>query len=305
MAILTPQLAGFLLDLRGSLRSARAFVRRSARAGLSIAPALTEIALVVALGIVVARGGWDLFLPVPLPDADAVTAHAGNAAGAATPRSGFDITSIDPFSRVPGNSRQSTAAAPETTLNLKLYGVRAKTAAGEGSAIIRLPDGKQRVFLVGEQIINGVRLRAVAGDHVTIERAGVSEALYLGDGPRTAVAAPASGVAPNTSSQSPAATADGTTAFVSSLLDQVELKPRRQGNRINGFYLMDRDGSGRVAALGLQPGDVILSVNGVDLVAFERVTELAGELRGARRLTLDIERDGTRQRIERDLGNLP
>ena len=68
--------------------------------------------------------------------------------------------------------------------------MREDRATGRGSAIIALPDGTQSSYGVGEEIMPGVTLTAVAADGVTISRNGVMEQLFL-DQSQPAPGAPA------------------------------------------------------------------------------------------------------------------
>src|SRR4029453_15388546 len=103
------------------------------------------------------------------------------------------LREFDPFFRLSG------AAAPAivTSLNLKLYGVTEGRAPGRGSAIIALPDGTQRSFAVGEDIMPGVALAEVGFDNVTIVRAGRREQIFLdqSEPAQDAAGAPAPGQA--------------------------------------------------------------------------------------------------------------
>lgn len=96
------------------------------------------------------------------------------------------LASFDPFFRLQGGG----GPAVVTALNLKLYGISQDRATGRGSAIVGLPDGTQRSFAVGEEIMPGVTLAEVAFDNVTIRRGGVAEQLFL-DQSTPAAAAPA------------------------------------------------------------------------------------------------------------------
>ena len=87
------------------------------------------------------------------------------------------LGSFDPFFRL------SPATGPTviTPLDLQLFGIRQDHASGRGSAIIANPDGQQRSFTVGEEIVPGAKLAGVEIDHVTISRNGTLEQLYMGD----------------------------------------------------------------------------------------------------------------------------
>ncbi len=180
---------------------------------------------------------------------------------------------------------QRIAAAVETALDLQLFGVRAGADSEQGSAIIRLPDGNQRSFMVGEELIDGVRLLHVLPDRVVIAHRGARESLAFADAKRkravTAVAAPAS-----TAAVDPA-----------SLFQQIETRPRRIDGKLNGFLLYPKGNGATFRRLGLEAGDVLLAINDRPLGSFEALQEMPQRLAGLRRLRLTIERQGQNQTL--------
>lgn len=151
-----------------------------------------EILLLVVLAVQLARVVWTVATPVgPLgrwrPEQPAQMTAAARAALFAR---------FDPFFRA------GTGAGPVavTSLSLKLFGVRMNEASGQGSAIIAGPDGIQSSVGVGDEIVAGVKLKAVAIDHVVIDRGGTDETLYLDQSQAAPVAvpgaAPSAGAAP-------------------------------------------------------------------------------------------------------------
>jgi general secretion pathway protein C len=95
---------------------------------------------------------------------------------------------FDPFSR----AQAVTGSATITALPIKLHGTRLDAATGRGFAIIATPDGLQSSFAVGEVIMPGAKLIAVARDEVTIDRGGAKERLFLDQ----SVVAPPPGIGP-------------------------------------------------------------------------------------------------------------
>ncbi len=82
---------------------------------------------------------------------------------------------FDPFFRAAAGSGTSAV----TGLPLKLFGVRLDVATGRNSAIIATPDGVQSSIGLGEEVMPGVKLKAVLADHVVLDRAGAEEQLFL------------------------------------------------------------------------------------------------------------------------------
>jgi general secretion pathway protein C len=144
-----------------------------------------ELGLLSLLAIQCARLVWTAVTPVgPVGDW-----RAAGMVRPSTPSSAAILSSFDPFFRL---SAGSSAPVLVTSLNLKLFGVRQDQASGRGSAIISTPDGQQRSFAVGDEIVPGVTLTAVGFDNVTISRGGTAEQLFLDQSPPAASAAPSS-----------------------------------------------------------------------------------------------------------------
>jgi Type II secretion system protein C len=114
-------------------------------------------------GVLVARALWL-----------AITPAGQLGTPVASTASGPVLAAIDPF--FPQGS-----AAPDAVsgLDLVLLGTRVDAATARGSAIIATPDGEQKSVGVGEEIMPGVRLVAVAFETVTLDRGGARETLYI------------------------------------------------------------------------------------------------------------------------------
>lgn len=147
-----------------------------------------EILLLVVLAVQIARLIWTVATPVgPLgrwqPEQPAQMTPAARAALFAR---------FDPFFR----SNADTGPAAVTSLSLKLFGIRLNEASGGGSAIVAGPDGVQSSVAVGDEIVAGVRLKAVSIDHVVIDRGGTEETLYLDQSQPAAAVSPPPGAVP-------------------------------------------------------------------------------------------------------------
>ena len=142
---------------------------------------VAEFVLLALLAVQCARLVYAIVTPVgPLGE---WRADAGAEAEGASPAI---LGGFDPFFRL------SSAGGPVvvTTLDLKLFGIRADRATGRGSAIVGLPDGKQASYAVGEEILPGVTLKAVSFDGATVSRAGHDEQLFLDQSHPAATVAP-------------------------------------------------------------------------------------------------------------------
>ena len=221
-----------------------------------------ELALLAFLAVQCARLFWAVVTPIgPVGD---LRAAEPTVAGAPP------LGQFDPFFR---NGGQAAAAAVVTSLDLKLFGVREDRATGRGSAIIGTPDGAQASVAVGEEIMPGVTLTAVAFDSVTISRNGATEQIFLDQSQAAPQAAPVRPQAP-----APAAAADG---------PQIQMAPRTSGGRVTGIVVQPGGSGEAFRAAGFAPGDVIVSVNGQAIASAEQARALVEQSQGEVSLVVD------------------
>ena len=161
-----------------------------------------------------------------------------------------------------------------TSLSLKLFGVRVDEAIGGGSAIIATPDGVQSSFGVGDEIMPGVKLKQVSFESVTIDRNGVSEELFLDQ----SIAAPVAKIGTAAPSTLPDA-----------IQNEISYAPRLSGGKVTGITVSPGGTGDMFRQVGLQPGDVVTSVNGKPVTSTEMV---AGQLLGGGSVSLQVERAG-------------
>lgn len=116
---------------------------------------------VQALGVLAALAGVAVWTPLLLTSAESHTPQATPQALAAR----SDNPALQWFSNAP------------TAVQIKVSGVLA--GARGAVAILSLNDGPPRSFLLGERVSPGVRLTAIEGDGVEIERAGEKQRVSL------------------------------------------------------------------------------------------------------------------------------
>lgn len=201
---------------------------------------VVAVALLMLLAVQGARLAWALIGPV----------GSVGEWRAASMQTGVDetvLTRVDPFFRLAGAS----GPAVVTSLAVKLFGIRVNEASGLGSAIIQTPDGMQSSFAVGDEIVPGVRLKAVTFDGVTIDRGGVSEQIFLDQSVVAPVAAPTAGLA-----------APSLPPPVNALASEIAYAPRLEKGQVSGFVVSPRGDGAAFTAAGLKAGDVLTTMNG-------------------------------------------
>ncbi|SKB29925.1 type II secretion system protein N [Sphingopyxis flava] len=197
------------------------------------------------------------------------------------------FSAFDPFFR---SAAQGPASATVTSLGLRLYGINLNEATGGGSAIIAGEDGVQASYAVGDEIAPGVRLAGVAFDHVTLDRGGARESLFLDQSGDPAAAqpslpAPTSGIGVPAASRGPSGdlTAEAIKAGV-------RLAPRTENGRVTGIIVQPQGDGSAFRAAGLRPGDVIRSIGGRPIGSAGDAAALANQFAPGARLSLEVER---------------
>lgn len=227
-----------------------------------------------------------------------------------------------------GNAGLTTAelarSAPATTLQLQLRGTLAEADSRAGMALIADAVTGERVYRVGDALPGGASLDSVYPDRVILLHEGVQETLGLPYDQPGAPAAPAATAAQPAAAgratasasapapgQIPAATpvfvapqmAQGAVDFSriqqqlgvsdpSELMRQISAQPVMENGRMAGVRLSGGPNAALIAQLGLQPTDVVTSINNVPLDSMGRATQVVDSLKSASRVTVTVNRDG-------------
>lgn len=233
-----------------------------------------ELALMAVLAGQAARLVWTIATPVgPLGD--------WRPASVVLPASPIDtLTGFDPFFRLSG---PATGPATVTSLQLTLFGTRIDDATGGGSAIVAGSDGIQRSVSVGEEVAPGVKLAAVAFDHITLDRGGAREDLFLdqSSGPPP-VGAPGLAGAP----------LSATGVSVPQLRQDIGFIPRIDGGRFSGLVVRSQGSGAAFRQIGLRDGDVITAVAGRPVTGADDLDRLGRDYPRGGAVPLTVERGG-------------
>lgn len=196
---------------------------------------------------------------------------------------------------------QAEQAAPEdaqpTQMNLILAGVFAASDPTKGLAMIGESPQSSKVYAVGAVVRPGTKLHSVYLDRVILDRNGQLETLSL---PRPSTA----GII----TRAAAAPRPGGNQFADNLRRIAETNPtafaevvRPQPVFANGVQRGYRVYPGRnrqqFAKLGLQPGDLVLSINGTPLDDPQRGMEIFNTIGTSDRVSVTVERNGQSQEL--------
>ena len=185
-----------------------------------------------------------------------------------------------------------TAALHEPTAALSgatLAGVMSGGPGG-GSAIIAYAGGSQRLVSVGRDVLPGVTLREVRHDRVMLSGPSGPIELTFGRsiGAAQTAAAPTAGL--------PAADDPVRTTDSSARTLVRALQPQRVAGRVVGYRVRSPAEIPLLQRAGLQPGDVLVSVNGNAIDGQERLTGIPAEIAGASAVEVEFDRGGRRMR---------
>lgn len=271
-----------------------------AAAGLAgAAPTVVSFLLVLVIAAQLASLLWRT-LGGTEGEADAVVPVVPGAAP------GVDIAAIV-NAHLFGVAAQSgdPADAPATTANLSLAGTLAGREPEQGWAIIGASGQAARVYATGASLPGGSKLFAVYPDRVILDRNGSRESLLL---PRLAGGA-APSRAPRAAGLPPVASPNASLAdSVRQLLVQnpsagAELmrpQPVFAGGSLRGYRVYPGRNRAQFSGLGLQPGDLVLAVNGAALDDPNRGLEILRGVGQGSAVTLTVERGGQQQQITVD-----
>ena len=266
------------------------------RATRTLPQALTVV-LVIAIAWQLVQLTWLLLeRRAPAERADIVMAPPPPAAA----RKGIDVQAIATAHLFGKAQAEETAPedAPPSQANLVLAGVFAANDPTKGLAMIGESVQSAKVYAVGSMVRPGTRLHSVYLDRVILDRNGALETLAL---PRPSTA----GIITRTAAAPPR---PGGGQLADNLRRIAETNPtafaeivRPQPVFANGVQRGYRVYPGRnrqqFAKLGLQPGDLVLSINGTPLDDPQRGMEIFNTIGTSDRVSVTVERNGQSQEL--------
>lgn len=159
------------------------------------------------------------------------------------------------FGKSQASATNTQKNAPETTLKLTLLGVFAHPDDALSGAIIASSSEDGKLYHPGDDLPGNAVLYKVYADKVLIKRLGNIETLSFEKAQLSGSIA---------ASSAPAADTSGLAQQRNMVISQLALEPLRPGSP-QGYKVTDKITKDVQNAVGLKPGDVILSVNGLPL----------------------------------------
>jgi len=243
----------------------------------------------------------DATLPQPLEESNIVRVAPVNLAG------------LHLFGAIATDNKQSTVVedAPDTRLRLVLRGVIATTNPDMARAIISEPGGEEKYYAVDDDVPGGALLKEIAADRVILQsKAGRMETLRLpkefgGSGRAAKGTVSTAGkktagrdkITPRISSAELRDYRDKMLSNPQELVGLIRSRPVKKDGQIKGYKLFPGKDRALFTRLGLRSGDVIVSVNGMELSDPASGLALLGQLSSATEVSVVVERRGQRQSV--------
>ncbi len=254
-----------------------------------------ESLLVITVGVLLGRLAWGLLASseTSTPPAGPITLSSESTNYVMS--GPMILTQMNPFGHAPRPLSDLGVPAVETTLDLKLSGVRSVSGqTTASSAVISLPDGGQKRFVPGDEVLPGVVLVNVTADAVHLSRNGALETLSLYPGRAEPFSRVYTSSPPETSAVNFAA-ADNVELTPSALASDTVLTPEYRSGRLSGYKVQPR-GAGAFEAAGLQSGDLILRING-EAIEGLRPDQISHTVSSSSDVALDVVRQGAIVRL--------
>jgi len=261
--------------------------RRAATPALRV----VEASLVVGIGLCAARLVW-----LAVEPGGAVSPNIPVRASVQGPAAAVSTVSVDTSRLIHENPFGSGTTiiadmpdAPETSLNLRLRGVRASSEEAGGIAWITTPNNETAAYKPGEVILDGVTLHRIYADRVTLRKAGQTEALLMegGAGLLSVLTEPGDEAASGSLSSNTT-----TAKFVrADLVASITIDPVHRGSDFVGYRIGTRGDEAPLIQAGLRAGDVVVGVDGTAITDVPPA-ELARKISNPAPVRLKIDRDG-------------
>lgn len=259
--------------------------------------------LIALTAVVLGRLTWAVIEPSSIMPAARPAANAVIADTAPTATGGF--RQLAALSVLGANqSRPAVVNAPDTTLSWTLKGVMSDPDPARSAAILAPQGQPEKLYRVGAALPGNVRLEQVMNDRVILARDGKLETLRL---KRVEQAAPRNAGRSSAAPRLPAAdpdvtiTPDGGVARIDReawasdpqrFMDVISASPVMQDGAMYGLEVNPARNAREFEAAGLEPGDVIVAVEGTPVSEISDYRDILQELGGASSVSVSLERNG-------------
>jgi general secretion pathway protein C len=239
------------------------------------------------------------------PQRPAAAAAPTIASAAVEPESAYAlIGERDVFNIVKGEGPATTATnVKRSDLSLKLWGTALAQDPSQSFAIIEdLGARRQMLFRVGDPILEVATLVRVEWDRVVLTRGGEEEVLEISSARASGSNGTAPAGAPAAAGERIRKTSDSkflidrreleqTVANINEVFTQARAVPFFQDGKTVGFRVFAIKPGSVFEKIGLQNGDVVNRVNGVELTDPTKAISLFTELQNEGHIAVDLQRN--------------
>lgn len=206
------------------------------------------------------------------------------------------------------HAEETTIGAPSlpvARVNLSLFGT---VTRGEASLAIIKSDQGVKIYHLNDEVPGGGKLEEIARHSVQIRYGdGSTQILPLFEAPgeqrgtaATRGAAAPAGAKPGGQVQAvgenrfviPQEVAEQARGNINALLKQARVEPNIVNGKTEGFVVRMIQPRSLLANLGIQRGDVLMQVNGVELNSPEKALQIFQQLREAKNISIGLTRGG-------------
>lgn len=280
-----------------SIVEASRFMPRLAGLGVNLdakfAPGLVAGLAVIGIAWQAARLTSMLFFPGPEFSASGPSAISAQPS---TDRRTVDlqnIVSAHLFGAAQSGQRVDINNLPSTQASLILAGTLALADPKAGFAIVGENAASAKFYRAGDAMAGGTRLHSVYVDRVIIDRNSILEALVM----------PISMLAGTTLRSSPAVAADAASTDQDAVAQVLRAQPVFSNGDLRGYRVYPGRDQQRFARLGLQPGDLLTSVNGATLDQPDESNRALSTLISAPTAQVTVLREGADMQLTLDIGS--
>jgi len=275
-------------------------------------PRAVALLFLLMLAFSAARLVWLIVAPAPQTPSASIYNDKSSASKGLVTDFAAQIARLHPFGKPAVTkvveAKPQQQAPPETRLNLKLRGVFALTDEDDGLALISNGNGPEKVYQVDDAISRSTKLAAVFPDRVMLSINGKFETLRLPETKDTGVSyVPTStttrpvGNTNNAAIQAPIGAGDKSLGeyrkeflrnpTTIARLVNVAKATDASGNTI-GYKVSANGQHPAFKQLGIEDGDVVTSINGIELDSDAKGMSAFQALRQAQQVTVQILRNG-------------
>ena len=254
-------------------------------------PQLVAVLLAGFIGKLVATLVWDL---VPPPSKSWTIAPIMRAEPQSSSRVDLDvIVAAHLFGEYIAPSSESAEASkePEIPLNLTVIGVFAYEADEKRSRVLLASsDDSGKPYAIGDAVQDGVNIKEILSDRITILHNGRTETLLLNpDQPVSNISSASGEPLPETKV---AIARTQMAKNLPSVATYIRTQPNIADGRIHGIRVFPGQDRSLFDATGLRPGDVVVALNGVSLNDASQTAQVARSFGTSGQLSVVVDRGG-------------